>query len=322
MKVQVLGAGFYGCHIALSLLEDGHDVELHEARSSIFQGASGGIPARMHQGQHYPRSGLTRIACQQHHEGFMERYGDLTEGVRTNVYAIAKDSMVDYYTYCKILRDEIEFVQILRPEEFGLKNVEGAILTGERHIVLSRAKEYFEKHLAGVIRFGSTGGATEAYDLTVDCTFCANDSANIDRYEPCLTVILAGPTDTAVTIMDGPFPSLYPWDNGLCSLTSAKWTPFTRECKTWQQAQDMLSNLSDADVRRQAQSMIEQMSYYYPAVLDFDVHDFKLTVRAMPKSNSDARLVDVVQTSPGILRVRAGKIDAILHAYDLVKRHL
>jgi hypothetical protein len=36
--------------------------------------------------------------------------------------------------------------------------------------------------------------------------------------------------DKAVTIMDGPYPSLYPWDeeNGICSLTSAKWTPIAK----------------------------------------------------------------------------------------------
>ena len=66
MKIRVLGGGFYGCHIALSLIRDGHIVELHEVADRLFSGASGNIPARLHCGAHYPRSKLTRDACRDH----------------------------------------------------------------------------------------------------------------------------------------------------------------------------------------------------------------------------------------------------------------
>jgi hypothetical protein len=39
----------------------------------------------------------------------------------------------------------------------------------------------------------------------------------------------------------------------------------------------------------------------------------------MPRSGSDARLVDVVRVGERALRIRAGKIDAILHAEQLVR---
>jgi hypothetical protein len=87
------------------------------------------------------------------------------------------------------------------------------------------------------------------WDWTIDCTFCAHESAGVDRYEPCLVVLLEGPTDRAVTIMDGPFPSLYPWDEaqGLCSLSSALHTPSQQEIRTWWEAQ---AALQDATRRR------------------------------------------------------------------------
>jgi hypothetical protein len=40
-------------------------------------------------------------------------------------------------------------VTIADPTEFGLSNVEGAVLTGERHILTDRAREFFEQGFPG-----------------------------------------------------------------------------------------------------------------------------------------------------------------------------
>jgi hypothetical protein len=90
-------------HLALALKRaDGHEVEVHETRRDIFEGASGNIPARLHQGFHYPRSRLTRAACQITAEAFMARYGHLTRGVPVNIYAVAEhQSLVDFDQYVR-----------------------------------------------------------------------------------------------------------------------------------------------------------------------------------------------------------------------------
>lgn len=327
MRIRVLGAGWYGCHIAAALAGE-HEVEVHESRDDIFRGASGSIPARLHQGFHYPRSRLTRAACLDHSEAFMARYGDLTSGVPVNIYAIAEHhSQVDFAQYLQTLRGEVEFVTIPRPDEYGLHGVEGAVLTGERHIVTSRAREHFKQVLGDRIRYGQPPLQKlddPAWDWTIDCTFCANEAAGVDRYEPCLVVLLRGPVDKAVTIMDGPFPSLYPWDeeHGLCSLSSALWTPFSKTIRSWIEAQTVLMNAKQRDIRQRGESMIDQMAAFYPAVRDFEVAEWLLSVRAMPLSGADTRLVDVVRLDERVLRVRAGKIDAVLAAEKLVRSFL
>jgi hypothetical protein len=182
VKIRVLGGGWYGCHIARALLDDGHEVELHEIAATLFAGASGGNPARLHLGFHYPRSRLTRAMCQEHQAAFLARYGGLTAGVPVNVYAVAaEESLVDFGTYCQVLRGEVEFITIARPAEFGLENVEGAVLTGERHIVIARARGFFTEALAGHVEFGRPPGKVDdpAWDWTIDCTFCANDERSI-----------------------------------------------------------------------------------------------------------------------------------------------
>lgn len=323
MKIRVLGAGFYGAHIAIALIEAGHGVQVHEINGRIFDGASGKIPARLHQGFHYPRSKKTRMACQKHVPEFMKHYGQFTHGVKTNIYAIAQDaSMVDYPQYVDTLTNEVPFGEIA-PEAYGLKNVEGALLTQERHIVTDQVKAYFEEKLKDHITYYKAAGVVDSpdYDLTIDATFCANDSAGIDRYEPCVVGVLGGPTDIAVTIMDGPFSSLYPWNEkkGLSSISSAKWTPFSKTCKTWEEAKYLLDHLDKREVIDQAYGMINDLSGYYPDLKkNYHIVDTMISIRAMPLSGADARLVDVVKIGDKALRVRAGKIDAVIQAARMI----
>lgn len=324
MKVRVLGGGLYGCHLATALLADGHEVELHEIADRLLAGASGAMPARLHLGFHYPRSRLTRAFCQEHQAAFMARYGELTRGVPVNVYAVAAhDSLVDFGTYCQVLRSEAEFVTIARPQEFGLRGVEGAVLTGERHIVIRKARNHFSRVLEDHVRFGTprTHIDDARWTVTLDCTFCALEGAAVDRYEPCLTVLLEGPVDRAVTIMDGPFPSLYPWDEeeGLSSLTSARWTPLGR-CGSYVEARHLLDTLSSEDIALRTVSMVDQLAEFWPESRDrYRPAGHLLAIRAMPRSAADARLVDVIRVGERGIRVRAGKIDAILHAEQIVR---
>ena len=134
MRIRILGGGIYGCHLCVALLDAGYDVVLHEIAERLFSGASGNIPARLHCGAHYPRSKLTRDACASHFSAFMDSYGDFTRGVPCNVYAVAHDSLLDFGTYAQLMRAEIPCIPVYRPGDIGLHEVEGAILTGERHI--------------------------------------------------------------------------------------------------------------------------------------------------------------------------------------------
>lgn len=321
MKVRILGGGFYGSHIALSLINDGHYVELHEIADKLFSGASGAIPARLHCGSHYPRSKLTRDACKGHYKEFMEIYGNLTRHVPINLYCIAAyESLIDFGTYKQILDNDIEYITVVDTDEFGLRNVEGAILTGERHILVDEARDFFSDELGDNIIFNISPELNDdSFDFTIDCTFCARDEKNIDRFELCLTVLLSGPVDKAVTIMDGAFPSLYPWDeeNGICSLTSAKWTPI-ETFSTWSAAKQTQNIVSQRIIDKHCENMIEQMRFYYPGIEGYEVIDNRLAIRAMPRSSCDARLVDIIRPDDKTIRVRAGKIDAIFYAYRTI----
>ena len=329
MRIKVLGGGWYGCGLAEHLLANGHSVTLHEKADHLFAGASGANPARLHQGFHYPRSSATRAFCQTYAPKFEQKYGFLTRAVPVNLYAIAEhDSLMDFGNYVKVLRGEVDFVPVLRPKGFGLRNVEGALQTNERHIVADLARAHFEKALAGHVAYEAADHefvSDDGYDLTIDCTFCARDSENIDRFEPCLTVLLEGRSDIAVTIMDGPFPSVYPWneDRGISSLTSARYTPISKSCATYEEARAVLGAQTKSDLTARGALMLEQMAHFWPECRDiYKPVEYRTAVRAMPRSGADARLVDVVRTGAKRLRIRAGKIDAVLYACTLIDGHI
>lgn len=330
MRIRVLGSGIYGLHIALGLLADGHDVEVHDIADHVFAGASGNCPARLHLGAtHYPRSGATQAACAAHHAEFIDRYGFLTRHVRTNIYAIAAhDSLVDFESYRRTLQGQVEFITIHDPAEYGLANVEGAVLCGERHVVTDMAAAYFTRVLGDRLKLSVPAAVTvddDQWDVTIDATFAAVDSAGIDRYEPCLTVMLEGPTDTSVTVMDGNFCGTYVWNESrrLSSLTSAKLTPFSKTCRSYFDAKKLLSELTVQDLANRAEEMLDQMAYFWPVVRDlYRIVDFKTAIRAMPRSGADSRLVDVRRVSDRVIKVRAGKIDAIFQAERAVKEML
>lgn len=327
MKIRILGAGWYGCHIASELLADGHDVEVREIQDEIFMGASGKNPARLHKGFHYPRSTETRRLSQSNLEQFMQHYGHLTRAVPVNIYAVAaNESMVDFSNYVKVLKDELDFVVIERPEEFGLRNVEGAVLTGERHILVNRVREHFKKALGDRLKLGVDDTDLDKnlsdFDVTIDCTFCALDRHNVARYEPCVTYVYSGDYDRAVTIMDGPFPSIYPhYEKGTVSVTSAKYTPLAK-VKTSEEAQAVIEDTTHEDLRRRRMDLEEDMNRFYaPFPEQYHYVDAKLAVRAMPLSGADSRIFEVHEND-GVIRMRSGKIDAIFSAAEEIKRIL
>ena len=320
MRITILGGGWYGCHLAAALC-DSFEVSLLEKAPRLFNGASGSNPARLHIGPHYPRSRETRLACQSHSEQFLKFYGKLTRGIGRNLYAVAThDSLVDFGNYVQTLRQEIDLLRVHDPAEFQLANVDGAIIVAERHILIDKAREYFATLLGNTVTYNAPAARPPwpplDDELLIDCTFCSNDAEGVDRYEPCLTVLMEGPTDQAVTIMDGPFPSLYPWreDANLCSLTSAKYTPLARYT-AWDAADRHLREIKAEDIADRTTAMIEQMAFYYPPLMDTHRRAGELlSIRAMPRSGADSRLVQVLHVARNHLRIRAGKIDAIFEA--------
>ena len=96
MEIIVIGAGWFGCHIADALSHQ-HDIRVMEVKQDIFQGTSGHNQNRLHLGFHYPRSHQTRMCAKHGYAKFLKQYGHLCESIDENIYAIAsKESLLDF----------------------------------------------------------------------------------------------------------------------------------------------------------------------------------------------------------------------------------
>ncbi len=336
MNVAVVGGGWYGCHIARKLLESGHSVHLFERGSGLFYGASGKNQSRLHLGFHYPRDAVTRDRSIAEARPFLREYGHLTRAIRTNVYAVASGvSLIDYRTYRTIVEGSgAQFVE-LQPGDFDIKNVDGAMLTGERLILEDRAAQEFRNKI-----FESVGSGwremsfnhevtdlkelAREFDWVIDCTFGSFDIHAVEWFEPCAMALYRGDDDFALTVMDGPEgTSLYPYYKpGQVSLTTVEHTPL-RRCDSMAMARSTIERFFESTAWQEQVrcDMEERMMRYLPRIREEYTPDgWACSVRVKPISGSDRRAIVVTPNEERkIITVFPGKITGIFDAWEVVR---
>ena len=87
MKIGVVGGGWNGCHLAIEMKKEGHEVEVFEKLPDIFEGVSGKFGIRLHKGPHYPRSKSTRDSCHASFDKFRDLYPELVIDHEHAIYA-------------------------------------------------------------------------------------------------------------------------------------------------------------------------------------------------------------------------------------------
>lgn len=305
MRIAVIGAGWYGCHIASVLLSQGFDVKVFDKGDRIFSGASGTNQNRLHVGYHYPRSAITRRQSKEGFRRFLKAYPMLSSPVADNIYAVATTSALDFETYLKVVADPDEAWHVVDPESHGLANVEGAIRVDERLIHTDAARKWFEHTLKGHVFLRTTFQSTA--DAVIDCTWGHRNPAPGWEFERATMLVYRGDIrHPAITVMDGPFPSLYPIGGGLFSLTSALWSSLPEDI-------DYLRPGMEADMSRFLPDFREKFAFV----------EARTAIKTKPINSASAARPCLVDTAPdGTIRVMSGKIDTIFHAADEVLRLL
>ncbi|KTC66624.1 glycine oxidase ThiO [Legionella adelaidensis] len=247
MKIGIIGAGWYGSHLALALKKEGHDVTLFERNSRIFSGISGSFGIRLHLGPHYPRSPETRKSCQRCFSRFKEVYPELVVPHEYAIYALgAKDAdnnppRVDEQTF-KAVCEETSSCHPINMEEYGYKGLLNAFNLDEPSMLLGEPlRQAFTQYLeeAGVkvvcdytvsslhpdgdlVTINNTSGQSQQFDKVINATsyqsLLPQDPDfpfNMETiYQPCLGLIYrdkqAGTKPISFIAMDGWFPCLMP----------------------------------------------------------------------------------------------------------------
>jgi hypothetical protein len=189
----------------------------------------------LHLGFHYPRSYKTRIQVLTGFAEFNKRYKSLTFEIPTNIYAVSEKSNLDFGTFAQVMRASKVPFQVVDHHRHGLSHIEGALLTHERGLYADEPRSFFRNLLGDSLHLNSEvvdvqelrGAKTDTtavsvngkvFDWCINCTynrFAALRSPENVFYETCLTLIYEDtqPDEQlfAITVMDGPFSSLYPY---------------------------------------------------------------------------------------------------------------
>ena len=246
MRIAIIGAGWYGCHLALSLKEAGYDVTLYEKNEEIFSGISGNFGIRLHAGPHYPRSLKTRETCRRGFDAFKARYPDLVVPHEYSIYALGekdadgKASKVDADQFRSVCHESKDCDEI-DAKEHGYSGLISAFDIDEPSIMLGKPlRDAFKTYLgdAGInvicnvniseIAKTSSGlsvrnkSSSAVYDRVInatshqsllpkDITFPFDMEA---VYQPCLALVYedlqAKSRPFSFIVMDGWFPCMMP----------------------------------------------------------------------------------------------------------------
>jgi hypothetical protein len=331
-SVAVLGAGWYGCHIASSLKALGFEVTVFERHNRLLHEASGNNQFRLHLGFHYPRHHRTRVQSRDGFMRFVERYPHLSREVAENIYAVPQeDSLIDFATYRLIMTSSgLDFRETSDPS-IELGAVDGILLAGERVLLIDRARKYFGSLLGNSLRLGqpvenvleTADGVRvngERFDLLIDASWGHWSKLPIHCfYEP--TILLYYETDhafPAVTLVDGSLCSVYPTDDpGIYTLSSVPHTPLGH-FETAAEARAARDSVSGETIMQKVRVMEDQIARYVPAFRDhFRFVAPQLSIKTKPVGSSDDRSCYVFRQGR-IFTVLSGKIDTIFFAMERI----
>jgi hypothetical protein len=328
MKFAVIGAGFYGLHIATRLKALGLEVKVFEKADDILTFASGNNQFRLHLGFHYARNFRTRQQSRDGYFRFLERYGKLTEVIPENYYMVPQgDSLVDFPTYKLIMMSSgLDLVEKELPPE--ITHPCGSVLTAERVLMIDRARQHFHHQLPGTIHLGEEASVTMAdghvevngqiFDYCIDCTW--GHLIPDDKFFFESTILLyyskknqAAPS-RAYTFVDGPLCSLYPTENSdIFTLSSVPHTPIGQHA-TSKEALHTIASQSSHDINLKRLLMEKQIMRYYPSFLDdYDYVDPQLCVKTKPFGHDDDRSC-YVKKYGRLIKCLSGKVDNIFYA--------
>lgn len=331
MKVAVVGAGWYGCHIALSLKKKNFKVTVFEKEPNIFQQASGNNQNRLHAGFHYPRDHNTRMQTVLGFERFIKEYSFLTKEINNNYYLVSdKKSLLDIETYKLIMKSAGAWMEEVDVPDY-LRGVSGAIKTAERVILNNDAKSYFESNLSQHINLctniknievtkSHVRVNEEKFDYLIDCTWGHAQKAKNIFYEASLLLKvkrISGPTD-ALTFVDGNLCSLYPTQKqNEFTLSSVTHTPLKKSYYS-DEIQDFVNNINSTLLEKQSKKIINHIEEYYESFLkNWKFQGFQISVKTKPVGESANRACTITNNGR-LVQVMSGKIDTIFYASDKI----
>lgn len=337
----VIGAGFFGCHVALQLRRmDMARVILADRETGIMRRASYVNQARVHNGYHYPRSLGTAARSRVNFARFCQDHPFAIASGFEKIYAIARQSRVSasqFAAFCAQIAAPCRESTIHLRRLFDPSLIEAAFVTREVAFDATALAADLLPRLsdAGVdLRLGTAARIETADDAGVtvrlgatpvragyvfNCTYSGLDQTGARLHsglkKELAEIALIEPSavfaDFGVTVMDGAYFSTMPFPARRChSLSHVRYTPHA----AWRDPAEAVTH-----ARSRVTDMIRDASRYMPAIGHARVVGSLYEIKAVLEQTeaSDARpiLFEESPDSPRVISILGGKIDNI---YDVL----
>jgi len=324
MKIAIIGGGWYGCHIATSLLDLGINVLVFEKRGELFNGASGNTTGRIHRGYHYPRSSKTVEEIQSSLNHFSSKYKDFIFETSRNLYGItASESLIDWGCFVKTIESNKLEIKKLNPEHFGFVNLEGVGSVVESYINTQKAKLYFNEKLSDFVRTNyevkkeemfAMKIADEVFDFVINCTF--NEIDLIDTKDTILhnsyLFVLKKIKDIdwdSLTLMDGDFFSITPVNENLNEY-------YLYDVKSQNSYFEQIEDYNHVFENY----ILPKVTYYFPDFLDFFKYEGVKKSKKEVSASFAAERTLKIKRDKNIITLFPSKINSVCLAEDYIKK--
>lgn len=340
----VVGAGLYGCWIALFLRRMGlQRVVLLEREDTICARASFWNQARLHNGYHYPRAFTTAFRSRVNLPRFEAEFGDSVVRDSTSLYAIARSGSKvtpqGFRRFCAEIGARLEPAPESLAGLFSPRLIAGVWVVDEpifdAHLLADQLRRQLDEasvelRLSTEVTELRAGPSVVIDDevltagLVFNCTYAGLDrlrDRSALKFEAAELALIEPPPALAslgVTVMDGPFFSTLPFPpRGVHSLSHVRYTPHI----AWTSEDTDRSPyevLADLPKESRAPAMLRDAARYLPALAQSRIVGSFFEVKAIRRANEmdDGRpiLLEEHGAIPGAWSVLGGKLDNI---YDV-----
>ena len=357
-RIAVIGAGIFGCNVALRLAESGHEVVLLERLPYIMKGTSANNTNRVHQGFHYPRGVDTAIECRDNYNKFEMAFSDALIDDCPNIYGIAekdsKTSKEDFLKFCDFMKLTYSVID-LKNLDIQLNGCNLGVLCQETIIDMDTLRKLLKlkidkssnvKVLCNTevqrieritnqynLYYNSNDQFKETFDAVINCSYSNINTLTEQlgyeiqeaQYEyTVIPIIDMDIAPIALTIMDGPFFTLFPHGKTKQFLLyHVDHSVIKREISKmvnpdWLDAEK--SPLNKINKTKHFEKLIKSCLPFMPELVNAKLCGFLESPRmVLPKhEQDDARPSFINDYGEGYMTVFSGKIDRSLSIADSV----
>ena len=346
-KICIIGGGFYGCYIAKKIKENyaNTDIEIFEKNKSLITEAGKNNQYRLHLGFHYPRSLETIRQTQKGSKIFINEFKKFISKPKKNLYLIHKKSLITYAKYKKIFKSlNIKFKEMNLKDIKFLKKKEmyqGVINTNEQVILIDKLIPSLTKFVKKNCRVNfkneikkvnsikgeifDKNNKVKKFDCIINTSYTNPNLGLKKKYK--IKYEIAGMVkikntlkDSAITIMDGPFVSLYPRNKTEASISSVKFTPI----KKFRKLSDLkkYTNMAIKNKKIIEEKIINHSKEFFND--NIKIINYGLIISPKVKILNDKRSerLSIVKQNNKTLSLLCGKLDAAPLAYKSIENFL